>query len=152
MPYQCELLQKEAQPVLSIRTRTPVSGLKNFLGEAYESIMLYTADLGGEFAGPPYAAYYNMDMQDLDIEAGFPVTKKLPAKGIIQSNEIPAGYYAATLHIGSYPESEKAYAELSEWVKKNGYQPTGLVYEFYLNDPNEIPEDQLQEQILYQLK
>ena len=151
MPYTCELLQKEAQPVLSIRTRIPVSEMKFFLGGAYQAIMLYTAELGGEFAGPPYAAYYNMDMQDLDVEAGFPVTKKLPAKGIIQSNEIPAGYYAATLHIGSYPQAEKAYAELSEWVKINGYQPSGLVYEIYLNDPNEIPEDQLQEQILYHL-
>jgi effector-binding domain-containing protein len=152
MVYQCELLQKDTQPVLSVRTRTPVYELKNFLGEAYEMIMQYVAELGEEFAGPPFAAYYNMDMQDLDVEAGFPVAHQLPGKGRIQSTEIPAGNYAATIHIGPYAEAEKAYAELNEWVIKQGHQPTGIVYECYLNDPNEIPEDQLQEQILYQLK
>jgi effector-binding domain-containing protein len=152
MSYQCELLQREAQPVLSVRTRTPVYELKRFLGEAYEMIVQYVAELGEEFAGPPYAAYFNMDMQDLEVEAGFPVNLSLPAKGKIQAGEIPAGSYAATLHIGPYAQAEKAYTELNEWVIKQGHQPTGIVYEFYLNDPGEVPEDALQEQILYQLK
>ncbi len=152
MSYHCELLQKDAQPALSIRTRIPVYELKSFLGETYQMIVQYVAELGEEFAGPPYTAYYNMDMQDLDVEAGFPVTRPLPARGKIQSNEIPAGYYAATIHIGPYTAAEKAYTELNEWVIKNGYQPTGIVYELYLNDPGEVPEDALQEQILYQLK
>ena len=152
MTYQCELIEKEAQPVISIRVHTPVDRLPQVIGEAYDALMRFAAEQGEELTGPPYAAYHNMDMENLDVEMGFPVSRELPGTGQIQSNVIPAGNYAVCLHTGPYREAEQAYAELTEWVIKNNYEPTGIVYEIYLNDPNETPEDQLQEQILYQLK
>ena len=64
-------------------------------------------------------AYYNMDMQDLDIEAGFPVSRGLSGKGDIQTGEIPGGKVATCLYTGPYSDIEPAYNALSQWMKEN---------------------------------
>jgi len=61
------------------------------LGKAYGAIAQYLGELGEQPAGPPFVAYYNMDMQALDVEIGFPVSRKLSGKGDIQASEIPGG-------------------------------------------------------------
>ena len=103
-------------------------------------------------AGPPFAAYYNTDRQDLDVEIGFPVSKTLPGKDDIQSSEIPAGKVATCLHTGPHSELEPAYSALTWYVKDNGHEPTGVAYEMYLNDPSEALPEELQTQIMFLLK
>ena len=109
-------------------------------------------ELQEQFAGPPFTAYYNMDMQDLDVEIGFPVPKKLPDKGTIKAGEIPAGKVATCLYTGPYNEMEPAYNALHQWTQDNGYKLTGIAYEIYLNDPEQTPPEQLQTQIAFPLK
>ena len=58
-------------------------------------------------------------------------------KGEIKSSTIPGGDYVATIHEGPYDSMEPAYEALTQWVQNNGYQPTGIAYEYYLNDPGE---------------
>ena len=76
MSYKCELNEQATQPALSIRTRTPVQDIPQVLGKAYGAIAQYLGELGEQPVGPPFAAYYNMDMQNLDIEIGFPAAVK----------------------------------------------------------------------------
>jgi len=76
----------------------------------------------------------------LDIEAGFPVARVLPGKGEINASIIRGGKYISTTHVGSYDSIKPAYDALTEWVKRNCYEPTGIAYyEYYLNDPNAGP-------------
>ncbi len=152
MSYQIELLELQPQPTLSMRTHTPVSDLPQFLGKAYGSVMQYLSELGELPHGAPFAAYYNMDMENLDIEAGFPVGKPLPAKENILSGEIPGGEYAAGTFTGPYEELSAIYDALNEWMQTNGHEPTGIVYELYLNDPSTVAPQELQTQILFPLK
>jgi len=113
--------------------------------------MQYLTDIGAYPSGAPFAAYYNMDMEDLDVEAGFPVPKMLTGKNDITPGEIPAGKYAVCLHVGPYGEAAPAYNVLMDWIKENGYTPTGVAYEFYLNDPSQTPETELQTKIMLPL-
>jgi effector-binding domain-containing protein len=80
MNYICELFEQQEQPVVSIRTRTAVGNLPLALGKAYGSLMQYLAEAAEQPSGAPYVAYYNMDMRDLDIDVGFPVSRSLPGK------------------------------------------------------------------------
>lgn len=128
-----------------------MGNLPQVLGAAYGSIMQYLAEIGEYPSGAPFAAYYNMDMQDLDVEVGFPVSKTIPGKNEIKPGEIPAGKHAACLHVGRYSEVEPAYNALMQWIKENGYTPTGVAYEFYLNDPSRTPETELQTRIAFPL-
>ncbi len=147
MSYPCEVVDQTAQPVLSIRTRTTVQALPQVLGQLYGAIGQYMGELRKAPAGPPFVAYYNVDMQDLDIEVGFPFAHALPGKGEIQAGEIAAGKYATCLYTGPYSGVHVAYAALSSWMQEHGYQPTGVAYEFYLNDPSEVPPEELQTRV-----
>ncbi|KAA3657756.1 MAG: AraC family transcriptional regulator [Chloroflexi bacterium] len=152
MSYNCEVKEQPAQPVLSIRTRTPVQQLPQVLGEVYGKIGQYLGERQQPPAGAPFAAYYNMDIEDLDVEIGFPVATKLAGKDDIQANEIPEGHIASCLHVGPYNEVGPAYKALTQYVKEQGFEPTGIAYEFYLNDPMENPPEALQTQVLFTLK
>jgi effector-binding domain-containing protein len=151
MSYPIEVVDRPAQPVLSIRTRTPVGSLKMVLGNAYEAIMRYLIELRMEPAGPPFTAYFNMDMNDLDVEIGFPVPVSLPGKGDIQASEVPEGKAATCLYTGPYSDIGQGYEALTAWINEHGYQPTGVAYEFYLNDPNITPPPELMTQIVFPL-
>ena len=150
MSYPCKVKEQAAQKTLSIRTRAAVQDLPQMFEAGYGQIAQYLGELGEQPVGPPFAAYYNMDMANLDIEFGFPVARILPGRAEIKAGEIPAGQVATCLHIGPYSEMEPAYNALTKWVEDNGYESTGIVYELYLNDPRETPPAQTQ--IIFPLK
>ena len=152
MVLTCNLEQKEAQPVLSIRTFTTETELPALVGRVYGEVAQYLGELGESPSGPPFAAYYNMDMQKLDTELGFPVGKVLPKRGEIQSGNIPGGWRASVLYTGPYPEMGSAYAELTEFVKTSGREATGVAIEFYLNSPMDTPAEELQTLIVFPLQ
>jgi effector-binding domain-containing protein len=152
MTYDCQAYLQAALPVLGIRTRTPVDNLPETLGKCYASVGQYLASLGQAPAGCPYVAYFNMDMADLDIEAGFTVAGPLEGTSEIQAGALPNTLVATTTYTGPYIEMAPAYQELTRWIEQQGYQPSGVVYEFYLNDPSTTPPEALQTQIVFILK
>jgi effector-binding domain-containing protein len=143
MAFQCELKQQQAaQPILILRTRTKVEELPQFLGRAYGAVAGYLGAMGKAPAGPPFAGYHNMDMQNLDVEAGFPVSAGIAGQGEIQASEIPGGNHATCFYKGSYQEMAGAYEALTKFIQDKGYKGTGTTFEMYLNDPaNTAPQD-----------
>lgn len=152
MSHKCEIYEQAAQPTLTIRTRTSVEKLPQVLGESYGAIGQYLGSLGETPGGAPFVAYYSMTMEDLDIEAGFPVSKPIPGSGAIASSQMPAGKYATCLFKGPYNECGPAYEALTLWVQEHGYEATGVSYEFYLNDPTDTLPQDLKTQIIFPLK
>ena len=139
MPYEINLIEMPDQPTLIMKTITPVEKLPEFFGRAYGGIMAYLGELGENPTGMPFGAYFNLDMTALIVEAGFPVNKKFEDKGDVKSGIIPGGKFISTLHRGAYDSVGPAYDALTNWAKENGYEPTGIAYEYYLNDPTESP-------------
>lgn len=137
-----EILYKNARPTLSVRTRTRVENLPGLIGESYGKMAAYLKELGEYLEDVPYVAYHNMDMQDLDVEIGFPVVKALPGRDDIQAGIIPEGKVVFCMYRGAYNEIEPTYQEMSEWIEENGYQPTGAAYEHYYNGPG-FPESEM---------
>jgi len=152
MENKFAVVETESYPVLAIRTVTAVGSLPQIIGQAYHAIMAYLEELGEEPAEMPYTAYFNMDMEHLEVEMGFPVGKALPGRGEIQAGEIPAGKKATTIYKGPYQGMEPVYRDLTQWIQDNGYQPSGVVYEFYYNSPDEVPESELMTKIVFLLK
>lgn len=150
MSYQFEVKEQPAQKTLAIRTRAAVGDLPQIFETGYTEIGQYLGELGEEPSGPPFAIYYNMDMAALDIELGFPVARTLPGRAAIKAGEIPGGRVATGLFVGPYEEMEPFYTALMEWIKANGYEATGIAYEYYLNDPRETPPAQTQ--VVFPLK
>jgi effector-binding domain-containing protein len=148
MEYPCEVVERQAQPVLSIRTRVAVQNLPETVGKGYMAIAQHLESLGKAPQGVPFIIYYNMDMDDLDLEMGFPVSGDITGAGEILKGEIPAGRYATCTHTGPYNELNLAYKALTGWVRESGYEASGLAVEFYLNS-QDTPPQELQTQILF---
>ncbi|WP_019243441.1 MULTISPECIES: GyrI-like domain-containing protein [Bacillus] len=129
-----ELLKKNNQPTLFIRTRTKVEDLPRLIGESYGKLGAYLQEMDELLTDVPYVAYHNMDMQDLDVEIGFPVPTPLSGSGDIQSGVIPGGLMVFSMYLGSYSEIEPLYMEMAQWIKDHGYEATGVAYEYYYND------------------
>jgi effector-binding domain-containing protein len=125
---------------LYLRTTCPVGEIPAFLGRAYGNIMQYLEVLGEKPISGPYALYHNLDMQALDIEAGFPVAYEFMGKGDIKAGIVRAGKYASTLHTGPYDQMEPTYTALQKWVEGQGEKPTGEAYEWYFSPPETPPE------------
>ena len=152
MEYRCELLERPSQPTLVVRTRAPVQSVPQVIGQAYAAIMEYAGQLGVQPSGAPFVAYHNMDMEDLDMEIGFPFARQPAGKEDILAGEIPGGRAAACLHVGPYDQLGAAYEALGKWMQARAYAPTGVAYEFYLNDPQATPPAELQTQLVFPLK
>lgn len=148
----CKVIQQPEQPVLSIRTTIAVQDMPTVLGQAFGAIMAQIQSLGEYPAGMPFVAYYNMDMQALDIEIGFPTARSLPGKGEVQPSAIPAGPAATCEYTGPYEELEVPYEALKAWVVEQGYEPTGISYEYYLNGPEDTPPSGYKTRIVFPLK
>jgi len=146
-----EILQKREQPVLSIRTRSPVGSLPAIIGESYGKMAAYLKEIGEHLSDVPFVAYYNMDMQDLDIEIGFPVDKVLPENGNIKPDSIHAGKVVFCMYRGPYREIEATYHEMAQWIVENDHIPVGTAYEHYFNGPG-FPESEMLTMIVMPLK
>lgn len=139
MDYRCELYDQPAQPTLSVRMRLAVQDLGTTMARVYPAIARYLAELGEPITGPPFAAYYNMDMADLDTEIGMPVGRALPGRDDITPSEIPAGRVARCVYTGSYSGLRSAYDALGVFCAEQGVTPMGVAYEIYIDDPGEKP-------------
>ena len=152
MSNQFTLTVQKEQPVLSIRITTSVTNLPQEIGKAYEAIGAYLEEIGEAPADAPFTAYYNMDMDNLDVEMGYPVSKIIPGKDEIKASSIPACKQVSCMYKGPYMQMGPSYEAMTDWVKEQGLEPTGICYEFYYNSPDEVPEDELLTKILFLLK
>ena len=153
MPRITDIMLHEQKEMntLVVRTRTTVQNLPKLIGGSYGKIAAYLGELQEVMADIPFVAYQNMDMQDLDVEIGFPVAKKLLAKGDIKAGIIPAGLMVSCMYQGAYGKMQSVYEEMTKWMQENGYAPSGAAYECYYNGPD-YPENLLLTRIMMQVK
>ncbi|MEN6390828.1 MAG: GyrI-like domain-containing protein [Syntrophomonas sp.] len=152
MVFDLKIEEQKAQPMLCIRMKTSMEKLPAAIGEGYTRIMKYLEELGVQAQYAPYTAYYNLDMNDLDVEMGFPVGEIFPDKDGIKAGQIPPGKVVSCLYKGAYAEMEEPYKEIMKWIEESGHVPTGVYYEYYFNSPQEVPESELLTRIVIPLK
>ncbi len=140
MDYNFKIQYKQAFPSLFMRQTCAVAELPQMLQRSYGKIMQYLETLKQYPQDAPYALYHNMDMQALDVQAGFLVSKELPPQGDIQYGELPAGRYATGLFIGPYNQMEPFYDALNHWLEEQKEKPAGPVFEWYFSPPDTPPE------------
>lgn len=152
MNYEIIVTEEKKKNTLSIRLRTNVESLPNKIGENYIKIVQYMTEIGLTPTEAPFTKYYNLDMNDLDVEMGFPVEKPLPGKDDIFAGEVTEGKYVSCMYKGPYAQMEKPYDEIAKWLKENNYETLGTCYEFYYNSPMEVEESELLTKIMMPLK
>ncbi len=154
MENQFKIQRLAERPVLAIKARSAVTDLPALIGQSYGKIIQYLGQLGEQPSGEPYAAYFNIQPEDpeFDVEMGFPVARPLPSQGEIIAGALPEMTAVTYLHTGPYDTLESAYKLVMSWMAQNGHEGTGVFYEFYLNDPNQVARDEVKTAVVIPLK
>jgi effector-binding domain-containing protein len=140
------------QATLTIRFRSPAAELSSNFKRVYSTVAAYLGELGEAPAGAPFARYHEIDVNSLDVEAGFPVGRLVGGRGEIAASELPASRVATCVHVGPYTTIERTYDRLMAWLREHGQAPSGApMYEFYLNDPLHAPESELETKLIVPL-
>ncbi len=149
--FPCEISQQASRATLSIRFRAPIQELPQHFARVYGTLLRYLGEAGGQVAGYAFASYYNMELQDVDVEAGFPVAAPLAGTGDIRAGTIAAGTFAICHYTGPYNGIAPAYDTLTKYAEEHGYAPSGIAYEWYLNGP-EVPPQELRTDVMFPVK
>ena len=143
---------RPAQPYAAVRTHVSIP-FGSLLGQLWGEVHTWLAGKGLSQTGAPFIRYLVTDrMPELDIEVGWPVSSSVPGDARITTGIFPAGSYAVMVHTGSWRGKGlvKATAALLEWADQNHvvWKRTCVDQidwwearlEFYLTDPNEVPD------------
>ncbi len=92
--------------------------------------------------------------EKLRYDACLTVSPELKASGEVKIREQRPGRYAKTLHVGPYENFEQTYDALLAWIPTQGLapEPDRPALEFYLNDPQSTPPEQLRTEIYFPVK
>ena len=152
MSYEIEIEETNAQPMVAIRTVAAPEKMGPTMGEIYGKIGAFLGAKGLVPAGPPFARYYGCTDDGFDFEAGMPIAQATDGEGEICAGELPGGKAAATLHTGPYHQLGQAHDACEKWVAENGHEKAGPPWEYYVNDPGEVPENEYQTRVFWPIR
>jgi effector-binding domain-containing protein len=101
--------------------------------------------LGDAAAGRRLIVRYLSWAATAELEIGFEVEE--PVQGL-EVTRVGGGPAAVALHIGPYDQLAAVTGEVAEWVGAHG-ELAGAPYEVYLNDPGQVPPDELRTEVVW---
>lgn len=151
MSLTFSIIDREPQPVLSVQTQTSMNNLPEAILQSLMKVGEHLERLGVLPAGPAFVAYYNLDMNASRVEIGFPVAQQLTGAGEVVPRTIPGGPVGMCDYVGPYQDLASVYQQLNAYLEGQGREPTGVSYEYYLNDPAVTPPAELRTQVVFPL-
>ena len=83
--------------------------------------------------------------ENADIEVAVPISEVVGITGDeeIRVYKLPGGKMARIIHKGPYEECSPTYEKLFSWFAEKGKRIVGPIREVYLNDPREVPPEEI---------
>jgi effector-binding domain-containing protein len=78
-----------------------------------------------------------------DVEVVIPVSNVVDGEGDITCYELPGGQMAKIVHKGPYEKCAPTYKKLFEWIAENHKKVVGPTREIYMNDPRQVPPEEI---------
>ena len=150
-----ETINKEAEIAIAVKyAAVDFTNMGSIMGEGYQKLWAYAAQCGKQMSGAPYCKYTNPseDFMRFDIELGIPVSEALPEKDGIYMAKTCEGKAITAMHKGAYKDIEQTYAPMMQYFAENKLEPTGVYYDYYLNNPADTPEPELLTKVVFMLK
>ena len=141
-------VEVETQLVLGMKKRGKYREIAVLLPKLFH----FATEHKAEMAGYPTFLCHEISVEEVmkadaegnaDLEVVVPIKEKVEGIGDIKCYEIPGGKMAKIVHKGPYEACQSTYEKLYRWIESNGKSITGPVRELYLNDPREIPEEEI---------
>ncbi|PVX26448.1 MAG: transcriptional regulator [Candidatus Bathyarchaeum sp.] len=148
MSEEISIVNVAPQLVLGMRRK---GSYKN-IGIMIPEVCQFAAQNGIQMIGPPMFICHETSAEEAikadkennaDVEVVVPIAQRGKETEEITCYELPAAKMAKILHKGPYPEETATYLKLFAWLEKNNKTIVGPMREIYLNDPHEVPEEEL---------
>ncbi len=139
MAHEIVTAHLPASDGVSIRAVIPMSELSDFFGPAFHDLSEAISAGGASPAGPPFARYYAVTPEAVNLEAIMACDRPVPGLGRARPIHLEAAQAAVVRHTGRYDKLKPAYDALSEWMKENGKHPSEAPREVYVTGPDEVP-------------
>jgi effector-binding domain-containing protein len=127
------------------------TGSYKLIAELLPKLYEYAGSKGAQFTGPPVFVCHEVTAEKVmeadkngtaNVEVAAPIASEIPATDDITCYTLPGGAMAKTIHKGPYADCGPTYEKLFAWLEKNGKKIVGPTREVYLNDPNEVGEEE----------
>ena len=148
MKQEITIVDVAPQLVVGMRKKGPYRNI----GIMIPQLCQFAAQNGIQMIGPPMYICHETSPEEAmkadrennaDVEVAVPIAKRGKETEEITCYELPAAKMAKILHKGPYQQETATYEKLFAWLAKNNKTITGPMREIYLNDPHEVPEEEL---------
>ena len=135
------------QVVVGVWRRGTYAGIRPMIAEVCE----FARASGAGIKGRPMFVCHETPRQAMkaneeasaDVEVVVPVSNVVDGQGEITCYELPGGQMAKIVHKGPYVKSAPTYKKLFEWIAANHKKVAGPTREVYMNDPREVPPEDI---------
>ena len=145
-----EITVVEVTPQLVLGMRK-TSGYEE-IGTLIQKLCELAANRNIEIIGPPIFICHEMTVEEAmeayeqknaDIEVAIPISQYTEGTDEARCYELPGGNMAKTVHKGPYEECTPTYEKLFSWLEENNKKLVGPLREVYLNDPRDVPPEDI---------
>jgi effector-binding domain-containing protein len=130
-----EIVDLEAVPVAAVRSIVATDDIPDFMADALGLVAEALRDAGIAPTGPPFARYFSLTDDGLDVAAGLPVGGPFLGAGVVRPAELPAGPAAVATHVGPFSGLEAAWAALRSRITELGRTAGEDPWEVYFVGP-----------------
>jgi len=165
MQSDFEIIEKEIGAVVEIEEKAPVWKMPIVMGRDFHRLIDYVDSQHSELVDVPYSHYVDIqwekqlnkglmgDILDLFFKkwhffVGMAVSNRLTEQGNIKPAMLDKRKYVRGVHKGSYQKMGQTYTRIIDWIKKQGLTPAPESIEFYVNDPRQTKEEELETVVL----
>ncbi len=143
-----EIVDVQPQKVMGMTRK----GSYKIIAQMIPELFQYLVPKGAQIAGPPMFLCHETSVEEAkkadaegsaEVEIVVPVANEIEGTDEIKFYELPGGRMAKTAHKGPYEECEDTYQKFFAWICQNQHTITGPIREIYLNDPKEVPPEEI---------
>lgn len=138
-----QMFELPEQHVLAIRETIHFNDYPKIAQQSFEKIIEFAAGQGMLFSSGPYTCFYNADLENLQVEMGFPIARQNAGNGDVEGYSIPCQRVVSGIFQGAYEETDPLMMEIMQWIADHGFEQKGPIFNYYLNEETRTPNELL---------
>jgi effector-binding domain-containing protein len=129
------ITKTDVQHTAVIHLTIPRADIQKVMGPAHQELMGTLAAQGVTPASAWFSHHFRMDPATFDFEVGVVVRSPITPAGRVKNSKLPAAKVARTVYHGGYEGLGAGWGELDAWIKGEGLETTGELWEIYAAGP-----------------
>ena len=126
---------------------TSTERISESMGEAFSKAFAAVGQAGVKPVGPAICKYTDWGEDSVIFEAGVPLAAPFVGGEEVVAGEIGGCVAAVGMHVGPYGKLVETYGRMQSWIEGLGREPSTILWEAYLNDPDTTPPAELRTEI-----